>query len=70
MWTSSEPSSPITASPEYTKTPENQEADLKSYLMKIIESFKEDINNSLKEIEENTGKQEKVLKEEIINPLK
>ena len=27
--------------------------------MKIIESFKEDINNSLKELQENTGKQEK-----------
>jgi hypothetical protein len=27
--------------------------------MKIIESFKEDINNSLKEIQENTGKQVK-----------
>ena len=56
MWASSEPSSPTTASPEYTNTPENQEADLKSYLIKIIESFKEDINNSLKEIQENTGK--------------
>jgi uncharacterized protein YukE len=57
MWASSEPSSPTTASPEYNNTPENQKADLKSYLMKIIESFKEDINNSLKEIQENTGKQ-------------
>jgi DNA replication initiation complex subunit (GINS family) len=59
MGTSSEPSSPTTASPEYTKIPENQESVLKSYLMKIIESFKEDINNSLKELQENTGKQEK-----------
>ena len=49
-WASSEPISPITASPGYANTPENQEADLKSYLMKIIESFKEDINKSLKEI--------------------
>jgi hypothetical protein len=31
--------------PEYANTPEKQEADLKSYLMKIIESFKEDIND-------------------------
>jgi chromosome segregation ATPase len=60
MWASSEPSSPITASHEYN-TPENQEADLKSYLMKIIESFKKDINNSLKEIQENTGKKVKEL---------
>ena len=56
-WASSEPSSPTTASPEYTNTPENQEADLKSYRMKIRESFNEDINNSLKEIQENTGSQ-------------
>jgi hypothetical protein len=53
IWASSECSSLITASPEYTKTPENQEAALKPYLMKIIESFKEDINNSLKEIQED-----------------
>ena len=33
--------------------------------MKIIDFFKEDINNSLKEIQENTGKQGKALKEEI-----
>ena len=62
-WASSEPSSPTTASPEYTNTPENQEADLKSYLMKITEFFKEDTNNSLKEIQENKGKQVEVLKE-------
>ena len=65
MWTSSEPSSLTTASPEYNNTPENQEADLKSYLMKIIESFKEDINNSLNEIQENTGKKVKELNKVI-----
>ena len=68
-WASSEPSSPTTASPEYTNTPENQESVLKSYLMKIIESFKEDINNSLKEIQENTGKQVKELNK-VIQHLK
>jgi chromosome segregation ATPase len=47
------------------KTPENQESVLKSYLMKIIVSFKEDINNSLKEIQENTGKQVKELNKSI-----
>jgi hypothetical protein len=57
MWASSEPSSPNTASPECTNTPENQESVRKSYLMKIIESFKDDINNLMKEIQENTGKQ-------------
>ena len=56
IWASSEPSSPTIARPECTNIPENQESDLKSYLMKIIESFKENINNSLKEIQENTGR--------------
>jgi hypothetical protein len=62
MWTTSEPRSPTTATPKYTNTPEIQESSLKSYLMKIIESFNEDINNSLKEIPENIGKQVKELK--------
>jgi hypothetical protein len=61
MWASPEPSSPTTASPGYANTPEHQESVLKPYLMKIIKSFKEDINNSLKEIQENTGKQVKEL---------
>ena len=39
--------------------------DLKSHLMMVIEDFKKDINNSLKEIQENTGKQVEELKEEI-----
>jgi hypothetical protein len=64
-WASSEPSSPTIASPEYNNTPKNQEADLKSYLMKIIESFREDINNSLNEIQENTGKKVKELNKVI-----
>ena len=62
----SEPSSPFTVSTEYTNTSENQEADLKSYPMKIIESFKEDVNNSLKEIQENIGKQVEPLKRKQI----
>jgi hypothetical protein len=60
---SSEPSSPTTASPGYPSTPEKQDSDLKSYLMIMIEDFKKTINNSLKEIQENTGKQEEDLKE-------
>ena len=47
----------------------NQEADLKSYLVKIIESFKDDINKSLKEVQENLGKQVEAIKEET-SPLK
>ena len=55
MWALSKLSSSTTISTVYTNKIENQEADLKSYLMKIIESSKEDINNSLKEIQESTG---------------
>jgi hypothetical protein len=66
---SSEPNSPTIASPRYTITPEKQDIDLKS-LMMVIEDFKKDINNSLKDIQENTGKQLETLKEETQNPLK
>jgi hypothetical protein len=38
--------------------------------MMLIEDFKKEINNSLKEIQENTGKQVEALKEETENPLK
>ena len=61
---SSEPSTPTTASPGYPNTPEKQDLDLKSYLMMLVEDFKKDINNCLKEIQENTGKQLEALKEE------
>jgi hypothetical protein len=50
------PSSPTTASPGYPNTPRKQDSDLKSHLKKMIEDFKDNINNSLKEIQENTGK--------------
>ena len=50
-----EPSSLTPASPRYPNMPEKQDNDLKSHLMKMIEAFKEDINNSLKEIQENIG---------------
>ena len=66
---SSEPSSPSIASPGYTITLEKRELDLKSLLMIVIENFK-DTNNSLKEMQENTGKQLEALKEEQKNPLK
>jgi hypothetical protein len=36
----------------------------------MIENYKKDINNSLKEIQKNTGQQVKALKEETQNPLK
>ena len=56
-WASSEPSMPTTESPGYPNTPEKQDSDLKLHLMMMmIEDFKKDINNSLKEIQENTSK--------------
>jgi hypothetical protein len=42
----------------------------KSHLMVMIEDFKKDINNSLKEIQENTGKQVEAFKEETKTPPK
>jgi type VI protein secretion system component VasK len=58
-----EPSTPTSASPGYPNTPEKQDSDLKSYLMMVVEDFKKSINNSLKEIQENTAKQVDALKE-------
>jgi cell division protein FtsI/penicillin-binding protein 2 len=67
---SSEPSSSTTVSPEKQKnTPEKQDSDLKSHLMMMIEGIK-DINNFLKIIQENTGKQLEALKEETQKSLK
>ena len=60
---SSESSSLTTASSPYSNTPEKQDSDLKSYFMMLLEDFKKGINNSLKEIQENTAKQVEVLKE-------
>jgi hypothetical protein len=62
--------SSTTTSPGYHNKPEKQDSDLKFHLIRIIEDFKEDINNSLKEIQENTGKQVEALKEETHKSLK
>ena len=51
---SSEPNSSTTASPGYTITPEEQDLNVKSLLMLIMGDFKEDLNNSLKKIEDKT----------------
>jgi hypothetical protein len=63
-----EPNSPTIASPGYTVTWEKQDSDLKSLLTTVIEDFK-DINNFLKEIQKNTGKQLECLREETQKPL-
>jgi hypothetical protein len=66
-----ESSTTITVSPGYPNTPEKQHLDLKSYIMMLVEDFKMDINNSFKEIQENTAKQVEVLKEQAQkNPSK
>ena len=63
--TSKEPSSPTTHSdsPGYPNTPEKHDSGLKSHLMIMIEDFKKDINNSVKELQESTGKHLEDLKE-------
>ena len=66
----SEPNSPIASRPKYLNTSEKQELDLKSQLMMLIEDFKKYIDDSLKEIQENTGKQVEALKEETQKSLK
>jgi hypothetical protein len=38
--------------------------------MVLVEDLKKDINNLLKELQENTGKQVETLKEETLNSLK
>jgi hypothetical protein len=53
---SSKPRTPTSASPGYPNTPKKLDSDLKSYLKILIEDIKKGINNSLKEIQENTAK--------------
>jgi hypothetical protein len=55
------PTQPVQDTPN---KPEKQDSDLKSYLMMLVEDFKKGINNSLKEIQENTAKQVEALKVE------
>jgi septal ring factor EnvC (AmiA/AmiB activator) len=64
---SSEPNSPTIASARYTITPEKQDMNLKSLLMMMMEDYKKDTNNSLKEIQEDTFKQVKELNKTIQN---
>ena len=60
---SSERSTPTSAIPGYPNTRKKLDLDLKAYLMMMVEDIKKDINNSLKEIQENTAKQGEALKE-------
>jgi hypothetical protein len=58
-------------SPGYPNTAEKQDSDLKSHLMMMMmtEDFK-NMNNSLKEIQENAGKQVEAVTEETKKSLK
>jgi chromosome segregation ATPase len=67
---SSERCTPTPPSPGHPSTPEKILPDLKAYLMMIVEDFKKDVNNSLKEIQENTAKQVEDHKEEAQKSLK
>jgi hypothetical protein len=49
----SEPSYSTTTSPGYSNIFETQENDIKFNLVKMIEAFKEEVNISLKETQEN-----------------
>ena len=67
---SSEPITPTSPSPGHPNTPEKVDRDLKAYLMMMVEDIKKNLNNSLKEIQENTAKQVEDLKEEAQKSLK
>jgi hypothetical protein len=69
-WASLELSTPITTSPGYPKPPEMQDADLKSYLMMVVEDLKKGIDNSLKEIQEISAEEVESLKEKAQKSLK
>jgi vacuolar-type H+-ATPase subunit E/Vma4 len=58
-------------SPGHPNTPKKLDPDLKAYLMMMVEDIKKNLNNSLKELQENTAKQVEDIKEEAKNnPLK
>jgi hypothetical protein len=59
---SSEPSIPTSASPGNPNTAENLDADLKVYLMMMVEDIKKDFNNSLKKYSRTLLKSYKSLK--------
>jgi hypothetical protein len=62
---SSEPNSPNIVSSGNIITPEKQDMELKSSLMMMMEDFRMEINNSLKEIQENTSNLVKELNKSI-----
>ena len=60
----SEPNSPIKTNMEYPNTPEKQDLVSKSYLIMMLEDFKKDVKNSLREqVEAYREESQKCLKE-------
>jgi len=49
---SSGPNPPTKANTEYPNTPEKQDPDLKSHLIMMLENFKKDMKNSLRETQD------------------
>jgi hypothetical protein len=64
------PNSATTAIPGYPNISEKEDSDVNCYLMNMIETFKEDINSSLKETQGNTDKHVEILKEETNKSIK
>jgi hypothetical protein len=60
----SEPNMSTIADSGYPNTSKEQELDLKSYLLMLVEDFKKGTNNLLKEIQENTPEEVEDFKEE------
>ncbi|WP_330949809.1 hypothetical protein [Streptococcus anginosus] len=67
---SSEPNSPTKTNMEYPNTPEKQDLVSKSYLIMMLEDFKKDVKNSLRETQENINKQVEAYREESQKCLK
>jgi len=59
-----EPNFPTKAKTKYPNTTEKQDLDLKSYLIMMLEDFKKDMKNSLREKQENINKQVEAYREE------
>lgn len=57
------------ASLRYHKGPEKKDSDLKSHLNKMIENVMKDISDSLKYMQDNSGKQVEGLKETTYKSL-
>jgi len=63
---SSEPNSPTKANTEYPNKPEKPDQVSKSYLIMMLEDFKKDVKNSLRETQENINKRVEDYREESL----